>query len=167
MKEFLQNESGEFYIPTDLLNKLYEFANQWEAELMQQSSAMTVPSTEQEEWVTNGCGEITTQPISDFLQNGVRGGEQSDSIAPNNIPNDWRVTKFGQIKTGDVISLVCGDKHICTTAKEILNAGTNREEVIYNRKKNHYFITSMVLDGTSMHKHVFIVPNPAIAQCEG
>jgi len=90
--------------------------------------------------------------------------EQPDSAAPNDIPSEWRVNRFDQIKVGDVISLVCGDKHICTTAKEILNAGTNREEVIYNRKKNHYFITSMVLDGTSTHKHVFIVPNPAIAE---
>lgn len=74
------------------------------------------------------------------------------------IPEQWRVTGYGQIKKGDVISMVMAGRRICTSAKEVLNAGTVKEEVIYNRKKNHYFITSMVLDGTSNHKDVFIIP---------
>lgn len=49
-------------------------------------STPTPPSSEQEEWVTNGCGEITTQPISDFLQNGTRGIEQPDSEALDDLP---------------------------------------------------------------------------------
>ena len=32
MKEFLQNKSGEFYIPTDVLDKLNEFVKHWELE---------------------------------------------------------------------------------------------------------------------------------------
>jgi len=74
------------------------------------------------------------------------------------IPESWRVTKAGQIKVGDVISMVMAGRRICTSAKEVLSAGTDREEIVYNRKKNHYFITSMVLDGTSNHKEVFIIP---------
>jgi len=74
------------------------------------------------------------------------------------MPDAWRLTKQGQIKVGDVISLVVAGRRICTTAKEVLHPGTGAEEVIYNRKKNHYFITSMVLDGTSNHKDVFIMP---------
>lgn len=79
------------------------------------------------------------------------------------IPEGWRLTGFGQIKAGDVISLVMAGRRICTSAKEVLNAGTRKEEIVYNRKKNHYFITSMVLDGTSNHKDVFIIPTDSLS----
>jgi hypothetical protein len=82
---------------------------------------------------------------------------------PAAIPESWRLTKVGQIKVGDVISMVMAGRRICTSAKEVLNAGTDREEVIYNRKKNHYFITSMVLNGTSNHKEVFIIPGDSLS----
>lgn len=75
-----------------------------------------------------------------------------------------KLTKADQIKVGDVISMVIAGRRICTSAKEVLNAGTSREEIIYNRKKNHYFITSMVLDGTSNHKDVFIIPSSSLPE---
>jgi hypothetical protein len=79
------------------------------------------------------------------------------------IPESWRLTKSGQIKVGDVISMVMAGRRICTSAKEVLNAGTDKEEIVYNRKKNHYFITSMVLNGTSNHKEVFIIPADSLS----
>ncbi len=92
--------------------------------------------------------------------------EHPFNLAPTQaaaIPESWRLTKAGQIKVGDVISMVMAGRRICTSAKEVLNAGTDREEVIYNRKKNHYFITSMVLNGTSNHKEVFIIPGDSLS----
>lgn len=62
----------------------------------------------------------------------------------------------GQIKPGDWLHFTVGGKFICTKAKEILEAGTHREEVVYNRSRNHYFITGMAVDGTSSHKAVMI-----------
>jgi len=62
----------------------------------------------------------------------------------------------GQIKPGDWLHFTVGGKFICTKAKEILEAGTHREEVVYNRSRNHYFITGMAVDGTSSHKGVMI-----------
>jgi len=74
-----------------------------------------------------------------------------------NLPDEWRLKSVGQVKAGDRISFDLGGNRICVIAKEVLNPGTDREEVIYNRKKNFYFITSMALDGTSTHKNVFIL----------
>lgn len=74
------------------------------------------------------------------------------------LPDTWKLRSAGKIKKGDLISLELAGKRICVTAREILNHGTDREEIIYNRRKNHYFITSMVLDGTSSHKNVYVIP---------
>lgn len=84
----------------------------------------------------------------------------SKQAAPvsDGLPEQWRLAGPGQIKSGDVIIMTTAGRRICKTAKEVLHAGTREEEVIYNKKKNHYFITRMVLDGTSYHKDVYIVP---------
>jgi hypothetical protein len=74
------------------------------------------------------------------------------------LPDAWKLRSAGQIKKGDLISLELAGKRICVTAREILNQGTDREEIVYNRRRNHYFITSMVLDGTSNHKNVYVIP---------
>ncbi|WP_176717433.1 hypothetical protein, partial [Pseudomonas defluvii] len=53
----------------------------------------------------------------------------------------------GQIQLGDWLSFTVAGKFICAQAREILNPGTSAEEVIYNRRQNHYFVTSMAIDG--------------------
>lgn len=60
----------------------------------------------------------------------------------------------GQIQPGDQLSFTVGGSLICAPVALVLFPGTDREEIVYNRKKNHYFITSMALDGTSSHKSV-------------
>jgi hypothetical protein len=62
----------------------------------------------------------------------------------------------GQIELGDWLCFTVAGKFICAQAREILNAGTKAEEVIYNRQKNHFFVTSMAVDGTSTHKGVLV-----------
>lgn len=39
-------------------------------------------------------------------------------------------------------------------ALEIIDSGARTEEVIVDQEKNHYFITSMAIDGTSWAKNV-------------
>lgn len=64
------------------------------------------------------------------------------------------LTAPGQVQPGDWLSFSVAGEVSYAIAREILNHGTDAEEVIYNRKKNYYFITSMVVVGTSSHKDV-------------
>lgn len=71
----------------------------------------------------------------------------------------------GQISAGDWLCFTVGGKFFCVQAREILNAGTDREEIIYNRSKNHYFITSMAVSGESSHKGVMMARPGAVSCC--
>jgi len=68
------------------------------------------------------------------------------------------VTGEGQISKGDTLQIVgknTRDDQI-TTVKEVITVSGN-EEVILNKKKNYYFITKLVVDGTSWAKQVQIL----------
>lgn len=63
------------------------------------------------------------------------------------------ITDFGQIKVGDVLLLKRSNEFVApVTVKEVIYKGTADEEVIISKTKNFYFITSMLLDGTSWVK---------------
>lgn len=62
----------------------------------------------------------------------------------------------GHIQQGDWLSFTVAGKHFCAQAKLIIDSGSEREEVVYNRNKNHYFVTAMAIDGTSTHKGVMV-----------
>ncbi|MEJ7807052.1 MAG: hypothetical protein WKG03_14155 [Telluria sp.] len=64
------------------------------------------------------------------------------------------VTAAGQVRVGDKVRFKIGDNAYNQGAKLILHAGTDKEEVIYDKGRNFYFITSMVLSGGSNHKGV-------------
>lgn len=58
----------------------------------------------------------------------------------------WQsMTDYGQVKVGDFISFFIGDDHFDERVKFILNAGSDREELIYNKEKNYYVISKNVL----------------------
>lgn len=65
------------------------------------------------------------------------------------------ITAEGQLKKGDKIQIVakseCNSQIV--TVKEIVHHD-NREEIIINKRRNRYFITSMMLAGTSWAKSV-------------
>lgn len=65
-----------------------------------------------------------------------------------------RLTAAGQIKCGDEIHCEYKGKLKKYTAIEVLNPGSDREEIVVNKKANIYFITSMAIDGTSWAKNV-------------
>jgi len=68
------------------------------------------------------------------------------------------LTSAGQIKEGNTLLI---EADFCdpfqVQALMVIEPGSAWEEIVYNRKKNHYFITSMVLDGTSRVKKVQII----------
>jgi hypothetical protein len=71
------------------------------------------------------------------------------------------VTGAGQVKVGDKLRFKIGDKEYSERAKQILNSGTEKEEIIYHIRENFYFITSMVASGFSNHKCVEVLKKSA------
>jgi len=68
-----------------------------------------------------------------------------------------KLKKPGQIKEKDLLLIVFNGSICVERAKEILNSGTDREEIILVKKTNKYFITSMAIDGSSWAKDVRIL----------
>lgn len=80
----------------------------------------------------------------------------------------WRkVTGPGQVEVGARLRFNIGDKQFSERAKLILNAGTDKEEVIYDKGRNFYFITSCVMSGFSNHKNVEYLSPKRAAQLDG
>lgn len=67
-----------------------------------------------------------------------------------------KLTAPGQIKKGDELTAEYKGKTRPYIAEEILNPGTDKEEVILDVEDNLYFITSMAIDGSSWAKNVEI-----------
>lgn len=73
------------------------------------------------------------------------------------VVQDWQpLTAVGQVEIGDLLRFTIGGKEIEVSALLVIAPGDPKEEIIYNRGKNHYFITSMAVDGTSSHKNVMV-----------
>lgn len=75
-----------------------------------------------------------------------------------------RIYKAGQVHEGDHIVLHTRNGIITAIAREVLNPGStepgNGEEVVYNRSKNHYFITSMLINNESWVKAAYVIHLP-------
>ena len=73
------------------------------------------------------------------------------------------VINYGQINNGD--ALIIETKTGITfpaVAKRVLHGGTDKEEVVIAKSKNHYFIMSMMLAGNSWAKNVIRVPGAVL-----
>jgi hypothetical protein len=87
----------------------------------------------------------------------IFGPDLPDDAAAAGVPaaHEWQtLTGAGQIKVGDNLKFTIGSKHYYERVKQVLHPGTPKEEVVYDKGRNFYFIVSMVLDGTSNHKHL-------------
>lgn len=70
-----------------------------------------------------------------------------------------KLSAYGQIYQGDRLVIVDGQgKAMRRVARDVLNAGTDKEEVIINLSKNKYFIVSMYLKGESWAKAIAYEP---------
>lgn len=84
--------------------------------------------------------------------------EAKEMCAASLTPNGWLpLNRTGQVRAGDWISFKHGAEMICAKVCEIINQGTDAEEVIYDRRKNYYFITSVALGDSSNHKFIFVL----------
>jgi len=70
-----------------------------------------------------------------------------DLSGQQTIIGDWK---------GDILIIESMDGIFPAKAKKVLSGGTSREEIIYKIKKNHYFISDMVLSKQSWVRNVYI-----------
>jgi hypothetical protein len=68
-------------------------------------------------------------------------------------PNLQKITGAGQLAVGDriIITNKQGEQQKATV-RIVLDGGTDREEIVFNKTRNYYFILSMMLTGTSWAK---------------
>ena len=66
------------------------------------------------------------------------------------------LAKSGQIKAGDIIHCEFKGKQQKHIVVEVLDAGTDREEILLDKKSNLYFITIMAINGSSWAKNVTV-----------
>jgi len=64
------------------------------------------------------------------------------------------LTNAGQIQKGAKIVLSDNGEGQAYTVDQVLNAGTDKEEILIDTEGNLYFITSMAIDGSSWAKQV-------------
>lgn len=65
-----------------------------------------------------------------------------------------RLTRFGQISIGDAITLESAYGLKACIVDDVLNAGTESEEIILDSIANIYFITDLYLTGKSWARNV-------------
>lgn len=63
---------------------------------------------------------------------------------------------YGQIHKGDQLEITYENTRELFVVKKVINAGRKSEEILLNKKKNIYFITSMAIDGESWARDVMI-----------
>jgi hypothetical protein len=69
------------------------------------------------------------------------------------------VTGVGQINEGDVLAIEARDgRKFVAVAKQVLSKGTYHEEIVISKRRNDYFIMSMLLDDKSWVKSVTRLP---------
>ena len=67
-----------------------------------------------------------------------------------------KLTKAGQVKKGDIVELTFKDIRRPYDVVDVLNAGTDKEEILLDVEDNIYFITSMAIGGSSWASQVTI-----------
>lgn len=71
-----------------------------------------------------------------------------------------KLVASGQIHEGDRLIIVGRDGRVLRRkARIVLNPYTDKEEIVFNKSSNLYFITAMVIDGSSWAKAVAYEPN--------
>jgi len=70
---------------------------------------------------------------------------------------DDALRNFGQVDDGDLLLMNTCYGQFKVRAKKVLYKGTDKEEVIVHKGRNHYFIVSMVMGGSSWVKGVRVI----------
>lgn len=88
--------------------------------------------------------------------NGLATNESTQQAARQQaatVPGWQRITAPGQVKVGTKLRFNLGDYKYIRTAKLILHPGTDKEEIIYNKRQNYYLITSMAIANRGSQKN--------------
>lgn len=103
------------------------------------------------------ASSISNQTPEDLARAFARAARTACSHVLREEEFNWEpLRSVGQIKAGDKIRFSIDGELITRRAIEILHAGTDREEVLYQVKKNYYFNTCMAIKGSSRHKGVMV-----------
>ena len=89
--------------------------------------------------------------------------ERAERVAAGWLP----ITAPGQVAVGDKVRFTIGDAEYHETVKQILDPGTDKEELIYNKRRNYYLITSMAIANKGSQKNVMVLAVASPAQMEG
>jgi hypothetical protein len=131
-----------FPLPTDLILAIIERLERAEAANKRYSVCMN----------TSGVDDLYARANSANAR--VKELEAAGQRQPVAVSVWQAVTKPGQVKVGDKLRFTIGDDKYSATATLILHAGTDAEEIIYNKRKNYYLITSMAIANRGSQKSV-------------
>lgn len=96
----------------------------------------------------------------------------ADALATSAAPGSaepsapqWKpITAPGQVKVGDKLRFNIGSEKFSETVKLIIHKGMPDEEIIYNKTRNFYLITSMCIKGTGQSKNVEFLATSSAAK---
>lgn len=80
------------------------------------------------------------------------------SASPAGADGWQRITEPGQVKVGDKLRFTIGDVTFNERVKLIVNEGYPDEELIYNKRRNFYVITSNAITNFGSSKNVEFLP---------
>ena len=72
------------------------------------------------------------------------------------------ITAPGQVHPDDLVTFKIGGARHTRKVRAVLNPGSDREELVYNLKRNFYLITSMCIAGEGSQKYVMFHSRPPI-----
>ena len=75
-----------------------------------------------------------------------------------------KINKVGMVKNGDVLYIETCYGPFKAIARKVLFPGQDKEEIVIHKGRNHYFIMSMLLDGSSWVKQAWIAND---SDCKG
>jgi hypothetical protein len=94
--------------------------------------------------------------------------EQAAQERAERVSGGWLpITAPGQVAVGDKLKFTIGEAEYRETVKQNLDPGTDKEELIYNKRRNYYLITSMAIANKGSQKNVRVLAVAAPAHQEG
>lgn len=97
---------------------------------------------------------FTSAQACNYARMGYRVVEQA-AAPPAPVAPCWqRLTAPGQVKVGDTVRFDLGGEQKTHRVALVLEAGTEREEIIYHKRNNWYLITAMAIANSGSQKNV-------------
>lgn len=99
--------------------------------------------------------ETDAKPAETRMDSGAPAGGGIAAQGEDSARLEWkRITGPGQVKVGDKLRFTIGDVLFNQRVKQIINPGYPDEELIYNKRRNFYVITSNAITNFGSSKNV-------------